>query len=101
MRIAVLPVGYYEGYPRIAGEHASYVLVRGRRCPLVGRICMNMLMVDTTHVDDVAVGDVATLIGIDGRETIAAQDLAGWAQTIHYELLSRLHHDIPRQLRSR
>jgi alanine racemase len=94
----VLPVGYYEGYPRIAGEKASYVLVRGRRCPIVGRICMNMMMVDISHVDGVAVGETVTLIGADGGETIPAHEVAGWAKTIHYELLSRLHHDIPRRL---
>lgn len=98
MRVAVLPVGYYEGYPRIAGEHASYVLIRGQRCPIVGRICMNMMMVDTSHVDHVKVGDVATLIGTDGDETVHAQDVATWSQTIHYELLARLNQEIPRRL---
>jgi alanine racemase len=98
MCVAVLPVGYYEGYPRIAGEQASYVLVRGRRCPIVGRICMNMMMVDVSHVEGVTVGETATLIGTDGAETIPAHEVAGWAKTIHYELLSRLHHDIPRRL---
>jgi len=98
MRVAVLPVGYYEGYPRIAGEAASYVLIRGARCPIVGRICMNMMMVDTTHLPTVEVGDQVTLIGTDGNDEVSAQDLAGWARTIHYELLTRLHPDIPRQL---
>lgn len=98
MRIAVLPVGYYEGYPRIAGENASYVLIRGKRCPLVGRICMNMMMVDVTHLDLVEVGDVVTLIGDDGKDHVSAGDVAGWAKTIHYELLSRIHPGIPRHL---
>ncbi len=98
MRIAVLPVGYYEGFPRIAGEKPSYVLIHGERCALVGRICMNMMMVDTSHLAQVSMGDAVTLIGNDGRETISAHDLAGWAQTIHYELLARLHPEIPRAL---
>jgi alanine racemase len=98
MRIAVLPVGYYEGYPRIAGENASYVLIRGKRCPLVGRICMNMMMVDVTHLDRVEVGDPVTLIGEDGGDQVSAGDVAGWSKTIHYELLSRIHPEIPRQL---
>lgn len=98
MRIAVLPVGYYEGYPRIAGQHGSHVLIKGERCPVVGRICMNMMMVDTTHLPAVHVGDVATLIGQDGDEVVSAQDVASWAQTIHYELLARLHPDIPRRV---
>lgn len=98
MRIAVLPVGYYEGYPRIAGENASFVLIRGKRCPLVGRICMNMMMVDVTHLDQVEVGDSVTLIGDDGKDHVSAGDVAGWSKTIHYELLSRIHPEIPRRL---
>jgi alanine racemase len=98
MRIAVLPVGYYEGYPRIAGENASYVLIRGKRCPLVGRICMNMMMVDVTHLDKVEVGDAVTLIGEDAGDHVSAGDVAGWSKTIPYELLSRIHPEIPRQL---
>lgn len=98
MRIAVLPVGYFEGYPRIAGESSSYVLIQGRRCPIVGRICMNMMMVDITHIDQVAVGETVTLIGVDGSDHVSAHDLASWAKTIHYEVLSRIHPDIPRRL---
>ncbi len=98
MRIAVLPVGYFEGYPRLAGEAASYVLIQGARCPIVGRICMNMMMVDISHLPHCQVGDRVTLIGADGQDVVSAQDVAGWAKTIHYELLTRLHGDIPRQL---
>jgi alanine racemase len=98
LRIAVLPIGYYEGFPRLASESPSYVLIRGERCPLVGRICMNMLMVDTTHLPHVEVGDRVTLIGQDGAETLAAAEVAAWAKTIHYELLTRLHPEIPRRL---
>lgn len=99
MRLAVLPVGYFEGYPRLASESQAFVLIRGQRCPMVGRICMNMLMVDTTHLQEVKVGDVATLIGNDGEDVVSAHDVAGWAKTIQYEVLSRLHPDIPRLMR--
>jgi alanine racemase len=98
MKVAVLPVGYFEGYPRIAGESSSFVLIEGQRCPVVGRICMNMMMVDVTHVDNINVGTLATLIGRDGSETITAGDLAGWAKTIHYEVITRLHPEIPRKI---
>jgi alanine racemase len=98
MTVAVLPVGYFEGYPRLAGTHGAYVLVRGVRCPIVGRICMNMMMADVTHAGGVSIGEQATLIGRDGDDAVHAHDVAGWAQTIHYELLSRLHPDIPRTL---
>lgn len=98
MKIAVIPVGYFEGYPRIAGEHQSYVLIDSQRCPLVGRICMNMFMVDISHLESSRVGDIVTLIGKDGSEEISAEQLAQWSQTIHYELVSRLHQDITRTL---
>jgi alanine racemase len=100
-RIAVLPVGYYEGYPRIAGDHKSFVLVGGKRCSVIGRICMNMMMVDITHLQSVSVGDKVTLLGADKDEEITASDLAGWSQTIHYELVARLNAMIPRKLISR
>lgn len=98
MRVAVLPVGYFEGYPRLAGESSSYVLIQGKRCPIVGRICMNMMMVDATHLDQVTVGEQATLVGVDGADQVTAHDVAAWAKTIHYELLSRLHPEIPRRM---
>ena len=99
MRIAVLPVGYFEGYPRIASGSEAYVLIHGERCPIVGRICMNMMMVDITDISNKSnVGDTATMIGGDGKEYIAASDVAGWSETIHYELVTRLHPSIERKL---
>jgi alanine racemase len=88
-RVAVLPVGYYDGYPRLASGKA-HVLVHGRRCPVLGRVMMNHLIVDVTR----AVGDerplVATLLGRDGDEVLHAESLAEWAQTIPYEITTRL-----------
>ena len=98
MRVAILPVGYFEGYPRIASGSPAYVLIHGERCPLVGRICMNMMMVDVTDLKTVTVGETATLIGHDRHETIAASEVAAWSQTIHYELVTRLNSDIPRRM---
>lgn len=98
MWIVVLPIGYYEGFPRLASESGSYVLIHGQRCPVVGRICMNMMMADVTHLAQVNVGDVATLIGPDGQDTVSAADIGGWAKTIHYEILTRLHPEIPRRM---
>ena len=97
-RIAVLPVGYNEGYPRLAGMHESYVLVRGKRCPLVGRVSMNLMAVDVSGVQDAARGDVVTLIGTDGAETIPAETVADWAETIHYEVVTKLNPSIPRRI---
>ncbi|MES2746449.1 MAG: alanine racemase, partial [Bdellovibrionota bacterium] len=98
MRIAVLPVGYYEGYPRLASNR-GHVLIHGEQCPIVGRICMNMMMVDTTHLKEVKVGTPVTLIGSDGNETIEASTIGDWAETIHYEIVTQLNPAIPKVLR--
>jgi len=95
MRLAVLPVGYYEGYPRALSGRA-HVLVRGRRAPVVGRVCMNMTMVDVTDVPGAAAGDEVVLLGRSGGEEVRAEDLAAWAGTIHYEIVSRIHPALPR-----
>ncbi|MDP1826244.1 MAG: alanine racemase [Archangium sp.] len=88
-RVAVLPVGYWDGYPRLASGKA-HVLVNGRRCAVIGRVMMNHLIVDVTHAtkDDQPV--VATLLGRDGEEQVSMETIAGWAQTIHYETMTRL-----------
>jgi alanine racemase len=88
-RVAVLPVGYWDGYPRLASGKA-HVLVNGHRCPVLGRVMMNHLIVDVTHAtkDDRPV--VATLLGKDGDEAVSAESLSAWAQTIHYETMTRL-----------
>ena len=90
-KIAVLPVGYYEGYPRQLSGTQAYVLIAGKRCAILGRVCMNMLMVDVSHVSDIVVGATAILIGTDGNETITADQLADWAKTINYDIVSRIN----------
>ncbi|MDX9858042.1 MAG: alanine racemase [candidate division Zixibacteria bacterium] len=93
--LAVLPVGYYDGYPRALSNRA-YVLVNGKRAPVRGRICMNLMMVDVTDIKGVRVGSRATLLGRDGSERLSASHLADWGQTIHYEVLSRISGAIER-----
>ncbi|MEW5739501.1 MAG: alanine racemase [Myxococcota bacterium] len=88
-RVAVLPVGYFDGYPRLASGKA-HVLVKGKRCPVLGRVMMNHLIVDVTHATADEAPVVATLLGRDGDEVVTAEALAGWAQTIHYEIVTRL-----------
>jgi len=85
-RIAVLPVGYADGYLRALSGRA-HVLVGGRRAPLVGRVCMNLCMADVTHVPEVRAGDDAVLLGAQGDEHITAEQMAGWLDTIPYEVL--------------
>lgn len=96
-RIAVLPVGYHEGYDRRL-SNVAHVLVRGQRAAVRGRVCMNMMMVDVTDVPDARNGDVATLLGQDGDERVSAEQLAAWMGTIHYEAVSRIHPSAPRVL---
>jgi alanine racemase len=93
--IAVLPVGYHEGYDRgLTG--VAHVLVGGRRAPLRGRVCMNMCMVDVTDIPGVGLEDEVVLIGRQGDERLRAEQLAEWCGTIPYEILSRIHPGMPR-----
>ncbi len=94
-RLAVLPVGYSDGFPRVLGNRAR-VAVNGCRVPVVGRVCMNILMVDVTDAGDVRVGDECVLIGASGDAVVTVEELAELAGTINYELLARLGGDIPR-----
>jgi alanine racemase len=94
-RIGVIPIGYAEGLPRNAGERGG-VLIAGQRCRIVGRVCMNMAFVDCTDVPAAVPGDSVTLIGRDGDESIAADELAAAVGSINYELVARLPAHIPR-----
>jgi alanine racemase len=93
-RIATLPIGYADGYPRHV--EGAQVLLRGRRAPVVGAVCMDMLMVDVTDVPGAAVGDVVTLIGGDGAAAITVDEVARWAGTISYEILCGISKRVPR-----
>lgn len=95
--LGVLPVGYAEGYPRSLSNRA-FVLVRGQRAQVLGRVCMNITMVDLTDIPGAGEGDLATLIGCDGEETVSAEALAELAGTINYEILARLSPSLPRLL---
>ena len=95
-QLAIVPVGYADGYRRsMAGR--AHVLVNGRRCPVRGRICMNLIMVDVGHVDGVSIGDGVVLLGRQADEEISAELLAEWAQTLHYEVLAGLSPAIERR----
>lgn len=98
MKMGVISVGYFEGYPRVLGGGKAYVLIKGRRCFILGRICMNMTMVDLDNVPDAAVGDTVTLLGKDQQEQLTAENLANWAGTINYEIVTRLNPQIPRRI---
>jgi alanine racemase len=94
-RIALVMCGYADGYRRIFGNR-SHVLLRGRRAPVVGRVAMDMCMVDATAVPGVQPGDVATLVGRDGEERVDADELATLADTISWEILAGVAARVPR-----
>jgi len=94
--IAVLPVGYCRGYSRLFSNRGE-VLIRGQRAPIRGRVCMNLTMVEVTHIPGVAVGDPVTLLGEDGGQRLTADELAGWSQTISYEVHCLLGNSNPRR----
>lgn len=94
-RIAILPIGYGDGFPRSLSGGKGSVLIHGRRLPIVGRICMDSLAVDITDAEDVAVGSVATLIGAEGDEELSAPAVADGAGSISNELLCRMGARLP------
>jgi alanine racemase len=94
-RIATLPVGYGDGYMRALGNRAD-VLIRGQRAPVVGRVCMDLCLVDVTDIEGVCEGDSVVLIGRQGEAEITASELADHLGTISYEVLCSLSCRVPR-----
>ncbi len=94
-RIALVMCGYADGYRRGLGNRA-HVLLRGRRAPVVGRVAMDMCMVDVTALPEAEVGDVVTLIGRDGAEEVSADELASLGDTISWEILAGISARVPR-----
>lgn len=94
-RIAVIPVGYADGFRR-APRHWGEVLVRGRRAPIVGRVCMDQTMLDVTGIPDARQGDEVVLIGEQGGQRISAEDVAERLGTINYEVVSEILARVPR-----
>lgn len=88
-KVAVLPIGYFDGISRLSSSK-SQVLVNGKKCAQIGRVTMNIIMIDVTDIADVQEGDVATIIGCDTKEEITADDWASWSQTSNYEVTTRL-----------
>lgn len=93
--IATLPIGYSHGYP-VHLSNRSFVLYRGKRYPLAGRVSMDYISVDLGNSSGAQVGDEITLLGENGKESIRAEELAKWANTIPYEIVTRLASRLPR-----
>ncbi len=96
-QIAILPVGYFEGYTR-ALSNKSRVLINGVSCPVRGNICMNLMMVELAQGQDFKVGDWAYLIGGQGEQVVSVEELAEQAATINYEIIARLNPNIFRKI---
>lgn len=95
MCIATLPVGYGDGFPRLLSNRGA-VLLRGRRAPVVGRVCMDMVMVDVTGIPEVSEDDPVVLLGAQGTEVIPAEEWGALAETISYEVLCGISPRVPR-----
>lgn len=95
MRVATVPLGYADGYPRsLSGK--GYVLIRGKRAPILGRVCMDQFMVDVTDIPEAKEDDRVVLLGRDGAETITAEKLGELSGRFNYELVCDLSMRVPR-----
>jgi alanine racemase len=95
MRLAVLPIGYFDGYAS-AFSNSAYVLIHGKRAKVVGRVCMNITLVDVTEIPEAKLEDEVILLGKSGEYEISAEELAKIAGTINYEIVARLRESIVR-----
>jgi alanine racemase len=96
-KIAILPVGYFDGIPRQASNKAQ-VVVGGIKVPQLGRVTMNMIVIDVTDVKKLKVGDVATIVGKDGKASVTFEDWGDWSQSFNYEVVTRLNANLPRKV---
>ena len=93
--VATIPVGYADGYRRsLSGKF--HVLIRGQKAPILGRICMDQMMVDVTHIPDVAINDKVVLVGRDGDEAITMEEIAAAADSFNYEFVCGISRRVPR-----
>jgi len=97
-KIAIVPVGYYDGYDRKLSSVGN-VLIRGKRCKVLGRVCMNMMVVDITDVPDARLEDEVVLLGAQDQERITAEELAQKIGTINYEVVTRINPLLPRVIK--
>ena len=94
-RVATIPVGYADGYRRnLSGRF--HVLIRGKKAPILGRICMDQMMVDVTHIPDVQPDDRVVLVGRDGDETITVEEIAARGDSLNYEFVCGISRRVPR-----
>lgn len=93
--VAVVPIGYADGLPRHLSSHQD-VLIHGQRAPIIGKICMDQLMIDVTHIHNIHVNDIVTIVGGNGNQIIHIEEISKNAQTISNEVLSRIGQRLPK-----
>lgn len=94
-KIATLPVGYADGYPRALSSKGR-VLIKGKYAPIIGRVCMDLMMVDVTDIDDVAVEDEVILLGTEGGNAITAEELGALSESFNYEIICGISKRVPK-----
>lgn len=95
MRVATVPIGYADGFPR-AMSNNGFVLIDGKKAPIIGRVCMDQMTVDVTEIENVDIGTVVTVIGRDGENEITFDDIANACNTISYEIMCNISIRMPR-----
>ncbi len=95
MKLATVPIGYADGYPR-AMSNRGFVLINGKKAPIIGRVCMDQMTVDVTDIEDVTIGTVVTVIGSDGEYIVTLDDIAEVCNTISYEIMCNISIRMPR-----
>ncbi|MBO0694908.1 MAG: alanine racemase, partial [Verrucomicrobia bacterium] len=96
MRIATLSAGYADGYPWLLSNRDAAVLIRGQRCAILGRVTMDLMMADVSRIDKVQTGEEVVLMGRDGNEEISCAELARIADTIPWEITTRISQRVRR-----
>ncbi len=94
-KIGTIPLGYADGYPRLLSNRGE-VLIKGKRAPIIGRVCMDAFMVDLTSIPEVKIGEEVILLGKQGKEKIEAEQIGKWAESFSYEIVSRMGKRLPR-----
>lgn len=95
LKIATVPIGYADGYPRLL-SNKGYMLIRGKRAAIIGNVCMDQLMLDVSGIDEVAMGDIVTVVGSDGDMEIGFGELSGLIGSISYEMMCLIGKRVPR-----
>jgi len=94
-RLALIPVGYFDGYDRLLSSKGE-VLIKGARCKVMGRVCMNMMVVDVSQIPQLEKEEEVVLLGTDGRHRVSVEEIARLTQTVPYEVLARINPELPR-----